>query len=870
VPVRQSLVLREKPIGLIARVREALRSITLGPWNSKDKTLARYFSDGRPAAAGIPINEDSAFNYAAFWQGVSLIAGHMAAFPLIHYKRLKGGGKERYTDSAIYGMLHDQFNPEMSSFVGREVMQAHVLSWGNGYAEIEFNALNKPVNLWPITPDRVTPFRGDRTTPSLVPGAVYYRVQNGEAPDAVLPAARMLHVPGFGFDGLQGYGVVRRARESLSLSLAAERFGATFFGNGSSFGGVFTTDAELDDEAEKKFRKTMTDLHQGPDRAHKLAVLWGGKWTYEKLGVPPDDAQFLETRKFQIEEVARWLNLPPHKLKHLDRSTNNNIEHQGIEYHTDTIWPWQVRWEQEYNRKLIPRLERGQQFIEHLVDGIQRGDIQTRYAAYAVGRQWGWLCADDIRERENMNPLPNGTGQTFLVPLNMTPANRLDDVIDAQVDKAAAPGSPKKDSGLEDVSAANDRAAAAEAAAAAALAVAEEERTKRLIAEATGAATVEELALRRDSETKALNQAEALTLLAREVRQEADRLIAMQAETQARVEAEVAARVLAEQRAVGFEEQAQRLETIRESLTAELQTAVEREAKTYSDMEAAVARATDADARIALTDQENAEKEAARVAAEAEAHRAIEAMDHAKADLARVEQASADAEQAAILAREMADRVLAETRSKAAANEVVWRGKVGEIEFEKARAEQAEQDAATREQALGGDLAETRARLAEVETARAEMEATLKAQKQAEIAKLTNVIAAHRALIVDAMGRMIRRETDRIRKAQGTPEKLRAWIDSFYAMHRDICEVTLLPAVRTHLAWKGSDRRPEDVTRELVAAHIEDSIRQLRQIADSDDYAAFLAQTLHWWEADRANQLADTILREEIDYVRSL
>lgn len=175
------------------------------------------------------------------------------------------------------------------------------------------------------------------------------------------------------------------------------------------------------------------------DRAHQLLLLDGGL-TYTAIGIPPNDAQFIETRKFQIEEIARWFNIPPHKLKHLERSTNNNIEHQGIEYYTDTLLPWLVRWEQEINRKLIAPLEKNQQFAAHLVDGILRGDSASRGEFYGKLFMIGAITQNEIRAMENLNPIDGGDSP--FVPVNMVPANRVDEIIDKQVAPDTPPPTP--------------------------------------------------------------------------------------------------------------------------------------------------------------------------------------------------------------------------------------------------------------------------------------------------------------------------------------------------------------------------------------------------------------------------------------------
>jgi HK97 family phage portal protein len=387
------------------------------------------------------VTEQTALNYAPFWAAVSLIAGDVASLPLILYKRRPDGGKERLVANPLYRMLHDAPNPEMTSMSFRETMQAHVLTWGNAYAEIERDGQGRPFALWPLVPSTVSVLRDA--------GTIRYRVTNPDGRQIVFERDDIFHLPGLSHDGVCGYSVVGKARDSLGLGMAAERFGGTFFGGGSSFGGVLTHPLSLSPQAKQNIRESIEAYHQGVDKAHRFLVMSEGM-TYERLGIPPNDAQFLETRKFQVGDIARWFNVPPHKIGDLERATFSNIEHLDIEYYKSCLRKWLVRWEQEILRKLIFPSERRVQFAEHLVDGLLRGDIQSRYAAYAVGRQWGWLSADDIRAWENLNPLPDGQGQMYLAPQNMVPANRFDELIDAQVAPKTTAAAPSAPNGADD------------------------------------------------------------------------------------------------------------------------------------------------------------------------------------------------------------------------------------------------------------------------------------------------------------------------------------------------------------------------------------------------------------------------------------
>jgi HK97 family phage portal protein len=401
------------------------RGVWSGPLTSSSPELARLWSGPR-SSTGISVSETTALTYSAFWACVNNISTDVAKLPLMFYKRLEDGGKQLLRDHKLYRILHDEPNSEMDSMQFRETLQGYALTWGNGYAEIVRDGAGAVAQLWPITPDRVSVKRETYT------GRLYYEVTREDGTVDRLAPENMFHLHGLGYDGVCGYSIVAKAMESIGLGLAAERFGGTFYGNGSTFGGVISIKESLTEPAKESFRKQMEGQHQGVDRAHRFLLL-GNAATYERLGIPPNEAQFLETRQHQVEEICRWFRMPPHKIQHLLRSTNNNIEHQGIEYTVDTILPWCVRWEHAIRRKLVAPSERLIQFAEHKIDGLLRGDTASRNASYAIGRQWGWYSVDDIREMENLNPLPNNQGKMYLVPQNMAPADRINEIVDKQV-----------------------------------------------------------------------------------------------------------------------------------------------------------------------------------------------------------------------------------------------------------------------------------------------------------------------------------------------------------------------------------------------------------------------------------------------------
>lgn len=382
-----------------------------------EKWLVDWFAGSGKVASGVTVNENTALNATAVFSAVDILSRTLASLPLPVYRRLQGGGKERATDHPLYAVLHDLSNREMTSFELRQALMGHLALWGNAFAEIERDNAGRVIGLWPLRPDRMTVMRDEQ-------GLLYvYRIiKTGQ--EVALRQRNVMHLRGLSSDGVIGYSPIRLAREAIGLALATEEYGARFFGNGSRPGGVLQHPGKLSEEAAKRLKKSWEEMHQGLTQAHRVAILEEGM-TWQQVGIPPEDAQFLETRKFQVTEIARIFHVPPHMLADLERSTFSNIEHQGIEFVVHTMRPWLVCWEQAIKRDLFLPNERQTYFAEFLVDGLLRGDIKSRYEAYAIGRQNGWLSADDIRELENMNPLPDGQGKVYLVPLNMVPADSV-------------------------------------------------------------------------------------------------------------------------------------------------------------------------------------------------------------------------------------------------------------------------------------------------------------------------------------------------------------------------------------------------------------------------------------------------------------
>lgn len=360
---------------------------------------------GSPTVAGTSVTEKSAMRNVAVFACVRILAESVASLPLFVYRRTAEGGRERANDHPSYSVLHDAANPEMTAMTFRETVQGHAASWGNGYAYI-VRKHGWVTELWPLLPDRTVPVRVD--------GAVAYRVTLANGEQRMLHPLDVLHIPGFGYDGLQGYNPIRLARESIGLGMAAEEFGARFFGQGTNLGGVVEHPGKLGQTAHENLRQSLAQKHQGLGRAHLLLILEEGM-KYQRIGVAPNDAQFLETRKFQVTDIARLFRVPPHMIADLDRATFSNIEHESIEFVVHSLRPWLVRWEQAINVRLFTPRERREYYAEHLIDGLLRGDSKSRAEALATLRQNGIINADEWRAMENLNPQDGGVGKTYLV-----------------------------------------------------------------------------------------------------------------------------------------------------------------------------------------------------------------------------------------------------------------------------------------------------------------------------------------------------------------------------------------------------------------------------------------------------------------------
>ena len=368
--------------------------------------------------SGKPVNEHTAMQMTAVYSCVRILAEAVAGLPLHLYKYTDSGGKEKALSHPLYFLLHDEPNPEMSSFVFRETLMTHLLLWGNAYAQIIRNGKGEVIALYPLMPNRMSVDRDSS-------GALYYTYTkySDEAPTmkgmtVTLRPSDVFHIPGLGFDGLVGYSPIAMAKNAIGMAIACEEYGAKFFANGAAPGGVLEHPGTIKDP--QKVRDSWNAAYQGSSNSHRVAVLEEGM-KYQPIGISPEQAQFLETRKFQINEIARIFRVPPHMVGDLEKSSFSNIEQQSLEFVKYTLDPWVIRWEQTISRALLRPDEKKLYFAKFNVDGLLRGDYVSRMNGYAIARQNGWMSANDIRELENLDRIPPELGgDLYLINGNMT------------------------------------------------------------------------------------------------------------------------------------------------------------------------------------------------------------------------------------------------------------------------------------------------------------------------------------------------------------------------------------------------------------------------------------------------------------------
>ena len=381
--------------------------------SSPAQWLIDWFGGG-PTDSGVVVSEQTAMKTSAVYACVTLIAKTIGSLPLKVYRRKPNGEAVEVPDSVSYYLLHDEPNPAMTSCVWREFLTASILLGGNAYAAIGRNQANQVIDLFPIPHTAVTPER--------VNGRNRYIVKIDGGGTETLDQSDMLHIPGLAFDGLKGISVITwAARQAVGLSLATESHGSRLFSNGAKLGVVLRHPKTLSKDAQARLKQQFEAQHAGLPNAYKTLVLEEGI-DVSNITMTSEDAQFLETRRFQVEDVARFFGVPPHMIGHTDKQTSwgTGVEQTTLGFLIFTIIPWLTRFEQEFNRKLFPRSPFYAQFKHQ---GLMRGDSKARAEYYASGHQNGWLTTNEIRKSEDLPPVPGG--DTLFVQTNLAPMEQL-------------------------------------------------------------------------------------------------------------------------------------------------------------------------------------------------------------------------------------------------------------------------------------------------------------------------------------------------------------------------------------------------------------------------------------------------------------
>lgn len=377
-----------------------------------DESLAAWLT-GPPVEAGIAVNEHSAMGVTAVYRAASLIASVAAALPLHTYLN---GTKDR----AESQLLQDP-HPDMTAYEMWRLTYLHRVLWGNAYLLKERDGVNRIKWLIPVHPSRAVVEKAPRT--ALNPTGKRFRYTDDWGAVRELVPFDMLHLPGLGYDGLQGYPPVQLARQGIGMALAAERHGAKLFGSGNMLSGLLKTDQKLDQQQVDAIKLRWQMMMQGPDNAHEVAVLGSGA-EFQSLQMPNDDAQFLESRRFQVSEISRMFGVPPFLMMETEKSTSwgTGLEQQAIGWVKFDLHPqWLAPTEQRVTRELIP----GGRYSKYSVEGLLRGDSKARAEFYSVMRNVGAFSANDILELEDRPPVAGGDSR--LQPLNMAPLGSTPD-----------------------------------------------------------------------------------------------------------------------------------------------------------------------------------------------------------------------------------------------------------------------------------------------------------------------------------------------------------------------------------------------------------------------------------------------------------
>ena len=377
--------------------------------NNPDDVLWKFFTGQANSSAGVAVNETTAMGVTAVYACINVLAQGISSLPCHLYERIGERAKKRVYGNPLYSILHDSPNPEMTAIDFFETSVGHAAGWGNSIINIEWSKGGRVKALWPLRPD---------TEVRRVEGKLWYIARLSSGEERKIPSDEILHIHGLGYDGINGYHPLRKMAEAIGLAIATEKHGANFFGSGALPGLALTHPGVLGEKGHSNLRKSWEKMHKGIDNTHRLAILEEGI-KIEKIGIPPNDSQFIESREFQAIEICRIYRMQPHKIQILKDATYSNIEFQGIEHVTDTLRPWIIKYEQGIDLKLLGCANNRKYFAEFLVDALLRGDSASRAKALDIQRRNGIINANEWRGIENMNPREDAAGDEYWQPANM-------------------------------------------------------------------------------------------------------------------------------------------------------------------------------------------------------------------------------------------------------------------------------------------------------------------------------------------------------------------------------------------------------------------------------------------------------------------
>ncbi len=430
---------------LTERLREKRGQYLSVDWENWQKRVLDMYQ----ASSKVPVTTETALGLPAFYDCVRILAEDSAKLPLPLLQKIGGRERRQADEHPTYPLMHDSPNDEMTAQEFREALMVGTLCRGTGFAFVQWGPDGYPSELWPLNSANMKVLRGkmlrevlERPIPFKDEELVFFYIL-ADGSSRFWRKEQVMRIHGPGFNGLTGMNPLTLFRESIGLTIAPERYLGKFFANDATPGFCLSTEQALDDDEFENILDSWNDLYRGLDRAHGVAILEKGLKPVN-IGVNPRDARVFDLRDFQLPEMARIFRMPLHKMGYLKNATYTNIEHQAIEYYTDCLDPWLVRIEKGAGMSLLSQNDRAERYYwRHTIAGVLRGDLKSRYEAYAIGRQWGWLSANRVLELEDQNGI-GPQGDIYMVPLNMVPADTVYDLPEGQGDSGQEEGQGRR------------------------------------------------------------------------------------------------------------------------------------------------------------------------------------------------------------------------------------------------------------------------------------------------------------------------------------------------------------------------------------------------------------------------------------------